>query len=86
MPFGAHLQFKKEERINLNLVNKALLHPNEFNVDELRQQFAEEDEQLERQRQEEQQRKMEALEQQQKEKLRKKYDLHVNSSFFALLL
>ncbi|EAU76706.2 AGAP008674-PA, partial [Anopheles gambiae str. PEST] len=66
------LKFKKEERINLNLVNKALLHPNEFNVDELRQQFAEEDEQLERQRQEEQQRKMEALEQQQKEKLRKK--------------
>uniref|UniRef100_A0A182KFQ9 Transcription factor TFIIIB component B'' Myb domain-containing protein n=1 Tax=Anopheles christyi TaxID=43041 RepID=A0A182KFQ9_9DIPT len=67
------LKFKKEERINLNLVNKALLHPNEFNVDELRQQFAEEDEQIEKQREEEQQRKMEAVEQQQKEKLRKKY-------------
>ncbi|XP_061512984.1 transcription factor TFIIIB component B'' homolog [Anopheles gambiae] len=74
------LKFKKEERINLNLVNKALLHPNEFNVDELRQQFAEEDEQLERQRQEEQQRKMEALEQQQKEKLRKNLMMRMSAS------
>ncbi|XP_052895127.1 transcription factor TFIIIB component B'' homolog [Anopheles moucheti] len=66
------LKFKKEERINLTLVNKALLHPKEFNVDELRQQFAEEDELLEKQREEEKQRKMESIEQQQKEQLRKK--------------
>ncbi|XP_053664768.1 transcription factor TFIIIB component B'' homolog [Anopheles marshallii] len=66
------LKFKKEERINLTLVNKALLHPKEFNVDELRQQFAKEDELLEKQREEEKQRKMESIEQQQKEQLRKK--------------
>uniref|UniRef100_A0A182PJG3 Transcription factor TFIIIB component B'' Myb domain-containing protein n=1 Tax=Anopheles epiroticus TaxID=199890 RepID=A0A182PJG3_9DIPT len=74
------LKFKKEERINLNLVNKALCHPNEFNVDDLRQQFAEEDEQLEKQRQEEQQRKQEALEQQQKEQLRKKLMMKITAS------
>ncbi|XP_049280151.1 transcription factor TFIIIB component B'' homolog [Anopheles funestus] len=74
------LKFKKEERLNLRLVNKALLHPKEFNVDELRQQFAEEDEQLEKQRQEEKQRKMESMEQHHKEQLRKKLMLQMSTS------
>uniref|UniRef100_A0A182MIT6 Transcription factor TFIIIB component B'' Myb domain-containing protein n=1 Tax=Anopheles culicifacies TaxID=139723 RepID=A0A182MIT6_9DIPT len=67
------LKFKKEERLNLSLVNKALLHPKEFNVEELRQKFAEEDEELEKRKQEEKLRKMEAIEQQHKEQLQKKY-------------
>ncbi|KFB38022.1 hypothetical protein ZHAS_00005289 [Anopheles sinensis] len=42
------LKFKKEERLNLSLVNKALQHPKEFNLEELKQQFAQEDEEQER--------------------------------------
>ncbi|EAT41318.1 AAEL006998-PA, partial [Aedes aegypti] len=49
------LKFKKEERLNLKLVNKALLYPKEFNIEELRQQFEEEDEEIERQREQERQ-------------------------------
>uniref|UniRef100_A0A182WFC9 Myb-like domain-containing protein n=1 Tax=Anopheles minimus TaxID=112268 RepID=A0A182WFC9_9DIPT len=74
------LKFKKEERLNLSLVNKALLHPKAFNVEELQQQFAEEDEELERHRQEEKQRKLEAMEQQHKEQLRKKVLLQMSTS------
>uniref|UniRef100_A0A182T0Y3 Transcription factor TFIIIB component B'' Myb domain-containing protein n=1 Tax=Anopheles maculatus TaxID=74869 RepID=A0A182T0Y3_9DIPT len=66
------LKFKKEERLNLRLVNKALQYPKEFNVEELRQQFAHEDEELERQKQEERDRKLEAVKMQQKEQLQKK--------------
>uniref|UniRef100_A0A1I8P7P4 Myb-like domain-containing protein n=1 Tax=Stomoxys calcitrans TaxID=35570 RepID=A0A1I8P7P4_STOCA len=37
------LKFKKEERINGHLINKALLYPKTFNVEELKQQMDEED-------------------------------------------
>ncbi|XP_053672265.1 uncharacterized protein LOC128722616 [Anopheles nili] len=66
------LKFKKEERLNLQLVNKALLHPKQFNIDELRQQFAHEDAMLELQKQEEQQRRKDEREKQDKEILKKK--------------
>lgn len=36
-------QFKKEERHNMALINKALLHPKEFNIEELQLQFDKED-------------------------------------------
>ncbi|XP_050081733.1 transcription factor TFIIIB component B'' homolog [Anopheles aquasalis] len=49
------LKFKKEERHNLQLVNKALKHPKQFNIAELRQQFEQEDEELERKKAEKQQ-------------------------------
>ncbi|XP_058058109.1 uncharacterized protein LOC131209132 [Anopheles bellator] len=49
------LKFKKEERHNLQLINKALQHPKLFNIAELRQQFAEEDEELERKKAEKRQ-------------------------------
>lgn len=39
------LKFKKEERLNPALINKALLHPQLFNIDELKKDF--EKEQLE---------------------------------------
>lgn len=45
-------QFKKEEKYNMALINKALLHPKEFNVDELKLQFDKEDEEIELKRQE----------------------------------
>uniref|UniRef100_A0A1A9UXL6 Myb-like domain-containing protein n=1 Tax=Glossina austeni TaxID=7395 RepID=A0A1A9UXL6_GLOAU len=38
------LKFKKEERINGALINKALLHPKQFNIEELRQQVEAEEE------------------------------------------
>ncbi|XP_073823252.1 transcription factor TFIIIB component B'' homolog Bdp1 [Musca autumnalis] len=41
------LKFKKEERINGHLINKALLYPKTFNVEELKQQMEEEDKQRE---------------------------------------
>uniref|UniRef100_A0A182YM90 Transcription factor TFIIIB component B'' Myb domain-containing protein n=1 Tax=Anopheles stephensi TaxID=30069 RepID=A0A182YM90_ANOST len=74
------LKFKKEERLNLQLVNKALQYPNEFNVEQLKQQFADEDEQLERQRQAEKERKLEALKTQQKEQLQKKLLLQMSTN------
>uniref|UniRef100_A0A182Q346 Transcription factor TFIIIB component B'' Myb domain-containing protein n=1 Tax=Anopheles farauti TaxID=69004 RepID=A0A182Q346_9DIPT len=73
------LKFKKEERLNLRLVNKALLHPKQFNLDELREQFAAEDELHEQKRREEQQRKQEALELQQKEVIRRKLMMRMSS-------
>lgn len=45
------LKFKKEERVNPNLINKALLHPKTFNVDDLKNQLeAEEAEREENER------------------------------------
>ncbi|XP_037958047.1 transcription factor TFIIIB component B'' homolog isoform X2 [Teleopsis dalmanni] len=38
------LKFKKEEKYNLPLVNKAILHPKMFNIEELRKQLKEEEE------------------------------------------
>lgn len=49
--FGT-FQFKKEEKHNMALINKALLHPKEFNVDELKLQFDKEDEEIELKKQE----------------------------------
>lgn len=43
------LKFKKEERINLGLINKALLNPKAFNIDELKDELAK-DEEIELQR------------------------------------
>lgn len=37
------LKFKKEERINGHLINKALLYPKNFNIEELKQQIEEEE-------------------------------------------
>lgn len=42
------LKFKKEERVNSALINKALLHPNQFNIDELKQDFEREKVETER--------------------------------------
>lgn len=44
------LKFKKEERNNPALINKALLHPKLFDIDELKRDFKEEEAELERQR------------------------------------
>lgn len=66
------LKFKKEERLNLKLINKALLFPKEFNIEELRQQFQEEDEEIERQREQERQNKAELEEKLKQQKLSKK--------------
>lgn len=74
------LKFKKEEKLNLMLVNKALLYPKEFNIEELKQQFEEEDEILERQREQERQQKMEAEEKLLQQKLVKKMQLHQNKN------
>uniref|UniRef100_A0A1Q3EY76 Putative transcription initiation factor tfiiib bdp1 subunit n=1 Tax=Culex tarsalis TaxID=7177 RepID=A0A1Q3EY76_CULTA len=74
------LKFKKEERLNLMLVNKALLYPKEFNIEELKQQFEEEDEELERQRELERQKKLEAEEKLLQQKLAKKMQLNQNKS------
>lgn len=74
------LKFKKEEKLNLMLVNKALLYPKEFNIEELKQQFEEEDEILERQRELERQQKMEAEEKLLQQKLAKKMQLHQNKN------
>ncbi|XP_075150174.1 transcription factor TFIIIB component B'' homolog Bdp1 [Haematobia irritans] len=41
------LKFKKEERINGHLINKALLYPKKFNIEELKKQIEEEDKRLE---------------------------------------
>lgn len=74
------LKFKKEEKLNLMLVNKALLYPKEFNIEELKQQFEEEDEILERQRELERQQKLEAEEKLLQQKLAKKMQLHQNKT------
>lgn len=74
------LKFKKEEKLNLMLVNKALLYPKEFNIEELKQQFEEEDEILERQRELERQQKLEAEEKLLQQKLAKKMQLHQNKN------
>lgn len=37
------LKFKKEEKINLGLINKALLNPKAFNIDELKDELAKDD-------------------------------------------
>lgn len=74
------LKFKKEEKLNLMLVNKALLYPKEFNIEELKQQFEEEDEQLERQREHERQQKLEAEEKLLQQKLAKKIQLSQNKN------
>lgn len=70
------LKFKKEERLNLKLVNKALLYPKEFNIEELRQQFEEEDEEIERQREQERQVKAELEEKLRQQKMSKKLQLN----------
>lgn len=44
------LKFKKEERINPGLINKALLHPNRFDIDELKRDFEREEIEMERMR------------------------------------
>lgn len=54
------------------LVNKALLYPKEFNIEELKSQFEEEDEEMERQREVERQMKLEAKEKLKMEKSAKK--------------
>lgn len=46
------LQFKKEEKTNLNLINKALLHPKEFNIDELKVDLEREEKELEQKKRE----------------------------------
>lgn len=46
------LKFKKEERINPSLINKALLHPNRFDIDELKRDFEQEKIEMERVREE----------------------------------
>lgn len=70
------LKFKKEERLNLKLVNKALLFPKEFNIEELSKQFQEEDEEIERQREEERQIKAELEEKLKQQKMSKKTQLN----------
>ncbi|XP_062545359.1 transcription factor TFIIIB component B'' homolog [Armigeres subalbatus] len=70
------LKFKKEERLNLKLINKALLFPKEFNIEELRQQFQEEDEEIERQREQERQVKAELEEKLKQQKLSKKLQMN----------
>lgn len=44
------LKFKKEERNNPALINKALLHPKLFNIDDLKRDFEEEEAEQERER------------------------------------
>uniref|UniRef100_A0A2M4AF14 Putative transcription factor tfiiib component b n=1 Tax=Anopheles triannulatus TaxID=58253 RepID=A0A2M4AF14_9DIPT len=66
------LKFKKEERHNLQLVNKALKHPKQFNIAELRQQFEQEDEELERKKAEKQQSLEEEAKKRRNEQLQRK--------------
>lgn len=70
------LKFKKEERLNLKLINKALLCPKEFNIEELKQQFQEEDEEIERQREQTRQMELEAEEKIKEQKQAKMLQLH----------
>lgn len=70
------LKFKKEERLNLKLVNKALLFPKEFNIEELQQQFQKEDEEIERLKEQERQEKAELDEKIKQQKLSKKMQLN----------
>uniref|UniRef100_A0AAG5DT44 Myb-like domain-containing protein n=1 Tax=Anopheles atroparvus TaxID=41427 RepID=A0AAG5DT44_ANOAO len=72
------LKFKKEERLNLQLVNKALQYPKQFKLDELKQQFAQEDEELERIKEEQQRRAQESQEKLRQEKLNKKLMLGIS--------
>ncbi|XP_053697302.1 uncharacterized protein LOC128744367 [Sabethes cyaneus] len=72
------LKFKKEERLNLILVNKALLYPKEFNIEELKQQFKQEDEEIERVREQERQNKAEVEEKLRQQRSAKR--LHLNQS------
>ncbi|XP_055546413.1 uncharacterized protein LOC129730846 [Wyeomyia smithii] len=74
------LKFKKEERLNLMLVNKALLYPKEFNIEELKQQFKQEDEEIERIREQEKLKKAEAEEKLQQQKTAKILQLNQNKS------
>ncbi|XP_065078661.1 uncharacterized protein Bdp1 [Ochlerotatus camptorhynchus] len=74
------LKFKKEERLNLKLVNKALLFPKEFNIEELQQQFQEEDEEIERIREQERQEKAELDEKLKQQKMAKKMQLNQSKS------
>ncbi|KAG4067568.1 hypothetical protein HA402_005340 [Bradysia odoriphaga] len=46
------LKFKKEEKTNLALINKALLHPKEFNIDELKVDLEREEKELEQKKRE----------------------------------
>ncbi|XP_058126116.1 transcription factor TFIIIB component B'' homolog [Anopheles ziemanni] len=71
------LKFKKEERLNLSLVNKALQHPKEFNLEELKQQFAQEDEEQERIRLQLEEETQEKLRQ---EKMNKKVVLEISKA------
>ncbi|XP_058820147.1 uncharacterized protein LOC131682579 [Topomyia yanbarensis] len=74
------LKFKKEERLNLMLVNKALLYPKEFNIEELKQQFQQEDEEIERQREQERQMRLEAEETLRQQKTAKRLQLNQNKN------
>lgn len=38
------LKFKREEKYNLSLINKALLHPKQFNIDDLKIELEHEEE------------------------------------------
>lgn len=43
-------KFKKEEKLNGHLINKALLFPKEFDIDELQAEFDKEDAEIEQKR------------------------------------
>lgn len=70
------LQFKKEEKTNLALINKALLHPKEFNIDELKVDLEREEKELE-------QKKREWEELKQKHAKEKRYKWHEKSMLFC---
>ncbi|XP_058445681.1 transcription factor TFIIIB component B'' homolog [Malaya genurostris] len=74
------LKFKKEERLNLMLVNKALLYPKEFNIEELKQQFQQEDEEIERQRELEREMRLKAEETLKQQKTAKRLQLNQNKN------
>ncbi|XP_055595438.1 transcription factor TFIIIB component B'' homolog [Uranotaenia lowii] len=66
------LKFKKEERLNMRLVNKALLYPKQFNIEELQEQFQQEDEEIERRKEMERQMKLENEKKMREQKITKK--------------
>lgn len=66
------LKFKKEERVNPALINKALLHPNQFNIDELKQDFEREKVETERLRVEGEERRANAAAQQRRKREEKR--------------
>lgn len=59
-------KFKKEEKLNGHLINKALQFPKEFDIDELQAEFEKEDAEIEKKLRED-----EAIQEETKEKLSK---------------